>query len=140
MGKPFLKILTVAIFVSTLASVVFARGPGISTDFYRNLPPPRLKYPITDQAVLTGKDFLEFQWGSNDLSGIDHYDFRLYKGYNTYADNLMLKKELSSDTGSIKIEAALFENNQVYTWTLRQIFLSGAKSDLSFNSFRVIKE
>ena len=121
---------------------VFARGMGDITKkgLFGYLAPPRLIHPIADKVTLKENEPLEFQWGANDRGDIDYFDFRLYKGYNTYADNLILKHKIPSDTGSFKVEAKLFEDNQVYTWVLRQVSLAGTKSDPSFDSFTVIKQ
>ena len=137
-----LKLLMVTVFILTSASMAFARGNDniARRGLFSYLAPPRLIYPILDTVDLGGKDFLEFQWGNNDIVGIDHYDFRLYKAYNTYAANLILKQQLSADSGSIKVEAKTFEAGQVYTWVLKQITLGGNKSDPSSNSFKVIKK
>jgi hypothetical protein len=134
----FFVIICVLIYVP----VVFSRGTGDITKkgLYGYLAPPRLIQPISDKVTLKENAPLEFQWGANDSAGIDYYDFRLYKGYNTYADNLILKQRVPGDTGSFKAEAKLFENNQAYTWVLKQVSLGGTKSDPSFNSFTVLKE
>lgn len=138
MVKYWLKICCVIIFSLLLILPAFGRGLGTG----RNLdypPEPRLLYPISDKIILLGKDFLEFKWGISAYINIDYYDFRLYKGYQTYAANLILKQRLPSSEFSLEIKAELLENNQVYTWTLRQVTYAGEKSNPAFNSFKVIK-
>jgi len=66
--------------------------------------------------------------------------FKIYKGYKMYLANLIYKEDLPPDASSVKIKSDLFEDGQVYTWSLIQISYSGYKSDRSFNSFKVIKE
>jgi len=105
---------------------------------FNTLPAPRLIYPIYDTAVITGNDPLEFRW-FNDYMGIDHFVFRIYKGYNMYESGLIYKQNIPSGDSLIKIKADLFEGGQVYTWSLIQVSHSGEKSEKSFNSFRVIK-
>jgi hypothetical protein len=106
---------------------------------FDTLPAPQLEYPVTEQVILTGKDFLEFKWW-NDFMGIDHFIFRIYKGYNMYESGLFYKQNLPADESSVKIKSDLFKDSQVYTWSLIQVSFSGQKSDKSFNSFKVIKK
>ncbi|MDD2751761.1 MAG: hypothetical protein PHN59_01345 [Candidatus Omnitrophica bacterium] len=117
----------------------FDIGRGL-VDSLNNLPEPRLIYPVKETAVLSGGNNLEFKWGGEYAVTVDHYDFRLYKGYNTLADNLLLKEQLPRDTNTIAVGSDKFTDGQVYTWTLRQVSLSGVKSDPSSNSFKVIKK
>jgi hypothetical protein len=101
-------------------------------------PAPYLVSPIYDEVSICG-GYLEFKW-YNTFRGIDRYEFRLYKGSQMYQKNLLFKKVLPFSTASIKVEANLFESNQVYTWSLIQIASSGEKSEKSFITFRVIKK
>jgi len=137
--KRGIKIAIAIIFVLSLTLPVFARARGLG-NFLNPPPEPRLTYPTAETVILTGKDFLEFKWGISELINIDYYDFRLYKGCNMFASNLLVKQRLPSDTFSIKIKSSLFEDRQVYTWALRQVSFSGEKSDPSFSSFKVIKK
>ena len=107
---------------------------------FKSIPGPTLLYPTTDDIVLAGRDYLEFKWIRNHFVETDYFDFRLYKGYNTTEPNLILKEKIPSDTYPIKVPSALFESNQVYTWVLVQVFISGEKSDRSFSSFKIIKK
>ncbi|MDP3142664.1 MAG: hypothetical protein Q8N14_01770 [Candidatus Omnitrophota bacterium] len=134
------QIAIAIIFVFVLLSSVFAGSSGSISfgKFSDYVPEPRLTYPIYEEVNLAG-DFLEFRWW-NDIAGMRYFDFRLYKGYNMYEQDLIYKERLPQDVSSIKIKADLFEDNQVYTWSLLQISLSGQKSDKSFNSFRVFKK
>jgi len=133
------KFLVLIVLVSLCAIPLFARefsfGPARSFD---RPPEPHLVSPIYDEAVITG-DTLEFKWWHANIS-IDRYEFNLYKGAEMFSDNLILKKILPFSQSSIKIDASLFENHQVYTWSLRQITNSGLKSDRSFITFTVIKK
>jgi len=56
-----------------------------------------------------------------------------------YAQGLMYKQNVPADNSSIKIEPVLFEDGQVYTWSLLAIGLNGETGDKSFHSFKVIK-
>lgn len=105
---------------------------------FKSIPGPNLLYPTTNDIVLTGKDKLEFKWMRTDFVNTGHFDFRLYKGYNTTEGNLIFKQNFSLREYPIKVPAALFENNQVYTWVLVQVFISGEKSDRSSSVFKII--
>jgi len=119
----------------------FAGTVGFTLDCggFNSLPEPRLRYPISETAILTGSDPLEFQWW-NDVVGIRGFIIKIYKGYNMYAGNLIHKEDLPPGASSVKVDSGLFEDGQVYTWSLIRISYTGYKSDRSFNSFKVIKE
>lgn len=95
---------------------------------FKSVPGPNLLSPTTNDIVLTGKDKLEFKWMRTDFVNTGHFDFRLYKGYNTTEPNLIFKQNFSLREYPIKVPAALFENNQVYTWVLVQVFINGEKA------------
>jgi len=57
-----------------------------------------------------------------------------------YESGLIYKENLPMNTSSIKIKSNLFEDGQVYTWSLIQVSLAGQKSDQSFNSFKIEKQ
>jgi hypothetical protein len=101
---------------------------------------PMLFSPVTEDIDLNGKVTLEFKWWRVELPWTDRFIFKLYKGYNTTASNLILKQEYSWTEYPIKIPASQFEENQVYTWVLVQVFNGGRKSDKSFSSFKIIKK
>ncbi|MDD5108796.1 MAG: hypothetical protein PHC29_04735 [Candidatus Omnitrophica bacterium] len=138
MGKVvvFILMLVLSSTAASLAgssSFVLDNGP-------QNTPPePRLKYPINDTVILSGNEPLEFGWW-NDFEQTNGYIFKIYKGYNMYASNLVFKKDLPFSASSIKVKSGLFDANQVYTWSLVRIGFGGYKSDKSFNSFKVIKK
>ncbi len=136
--KYFLALILFLLFTSS-GAYPFEVGKGIVGPS-NNLPEPKLIAPTTETVVLTGKTDLEFKWGGEYAVAVDHYDFRLYKGYNTVETNLILKEQISSQLNIIKIKIEKFEDGQVYTWTLKQVSLGGEKSDASFNSFKVIKK
>ncbi|HNX82222.1 MAG TPA: hypothetical protein PKL77_08770 [Candidatus Omnitrophota bacterium] len=100
---------------------------------------PRLLYPLSDSVILTGKDSLEFRWW-NEGAGIDHFIFKIYKGYAMYGQDLLYKQNVPSGLSSITIQSKMFENGRVYTWSLIQVSFDGLKSDKSFSAFKVIKE
>lgn len=124
-----------------LTPFVFAGDIGFrhSLGHFGTPPEPRLLYPTADTVTLAGKDSLEFSW-MNDFIGIDHFIFKIYKGYNMYAAGLIYSESLLSGASSIKVKSDLFEEGQVYTWSLVQVSLSGQKSDKSFSSFKVVSK
>jgi hypothetical protein len=133
-------IITIALFFSFSAPCVAGSGSFSLNEWaYNSVPEPRLRYPIYETAAISNGQPLEFSWW-NDFTNTSGYIFKLYKGYNMYADNLMLRENLPADTGSFKVKAELFEDGKVYTWSLVRIAFSGYKSGRSFNSFRVIKK
>jgi len=132
MAVALVMFFSVASFAGTI-SFIYGDSP------HNSLPGPRLRYPIKDTVVLTGQDNLEFKWWI-EVVGLRKFILKIYKGYNMYLADLIHKEDLPPDASSIKIKSDLFENGQVYTWSLTQISYSGYKSDKSFNSFKVIKE
>lgn len=103
-------------------------------------PGPFLLYPATDTIDLVGKKDIGFRWQRVNLFYTDHYIFRLFKGYQTVTSTLILKKEYSTKELPIKLPASMFEEGQVYTWGLQQVFLNGAKTEQTFASFTIMKK
>ncbi|MCX5715726.1 MAG: hypothetical protein NTV07_02480 [Candidatus Omnitrophica bacterium] len=69
----------------------------------------------------------------------DYYDFRLYKGYNFLESALINKQQVPSDIYIVRLRADMFDDGQVYTWSLKQVYDNGNKSQRSFQSFKVKK-
>jgi hypothetical protein len=137
-----MKIVIIMLISALFFIPVALAGPvsfTVDSGAYNDVPEPRLRYPINETAILTGNDPLEFKWW-NDLVGMRGFTLKLYKGYNMYAANLIHKEDLPSEAASVKIGSDLFEDGQVYTWSLIRFSFSGYKSDKSFNSFKVIKK
>jgi hypothetical protein len=132
-------IILVLIFSSGVLSFAGTVAFTLDCGGFNSLPEPRLRYPISETAILTGSDPLEFQWW-NDVVGIRGFTIKIYKGYNMYAGDLIYKEDLPQDASSVKVDPGLFEDGQVYTWSLIRISYTGYKSDRSFNSFKVVKE
>lgn len=131
------------IFLLVIFPVLSTQAGSISFSLesggYNDIPQPRLRSPIYDSVILTQNQPMEFKWW-NDVAQTRGFIFKIYKGYNMYAANLMQKEELSSDTSLIQLDSNLFADGQVYTWSLIRVSSNGYKSDKSFNSFKVIKE
>jgi len=141
--RPTMKLI-VAVFLGLVFSLIifqvnsYARRGGFGT--FDSFPGPQLVFPLTDDIALDGKNSLVFKWICRDAARTDFYDFRLYKGYNMVESTLLMKKNVSGDTCSFEVSADLLEENQVYTWSLKRVFISGEKSDKSFSSFKIIKK
>lgn len=120
--------------------VCYSNGFGEARGLGYSMPGPTLLYPATDNIDLHSQPFLEFRWERTDLISIDHYEFRLYKGHNTVEDSLLVKKQLSTDDYPFQLDLSSLEVNQVYTWSLMQVYTSGKKSDKSLSSFKIIKK
>lgn len=136
-----LKQLTIALFfVLFLTEAIFASNLNFtgSRGLFDTPGEPRLRYPITSKVILIGQDFLEFKWWNGSIRG-SQFIFKIYKGYKMNADSLIYQQTLSADALSVKVKSELFEDGQIYTWSLVQVSLGGQKSDKSFNSFRVFK-
>lgn len=105
-----------------------------------HVPPPRIISPSTDTVDLRGREYLEFVWSAHEGDAVlrDHYDFRLYKGYQTLGPALVYKVELPPRQWSLRLPASFFENGQVYTCAVRQYY-TGPRSRPGTQSFRVIK-
>jgi hypothetical protein len=103
-------------------------------------PLPELVYPSGENADITGKDSLEFKWILYSSAGLSSTDFRLYKGYNTYKDNRIVKADVDSPQSYYSVSADKFEDGQIYTVVLREVSLAGVWGDYVYNSFRVIKK
>ena len=132
-------LLFFAILFASFPMIAAALNGVNSKGLFNSLPAPWLLQPVTDMVDLTGKDALEFKWKPDLSVNTDYYDFRLYKGYDTLASTLILKQRVEGNESSFKVNAATFENGQVYTWSLRRVILSGEKSDKSFSSFKATK-
>jgi len=129
-------ILTVAA-LSLSVSAVFALG--MRRDFMNTPPPPQLVYPTGESADISGKDYLDFKWIVIDLMEVDYCELRLYKGYDTHGENLILKEQIFNPDKDYRAKVDIFEDGQVYTWVLKEVSYGGQKSDTVFNSFRIIK-
>ncbi len=97
------------------------------------MPAPRLMAP-GDVAELGDKG-VEFRWGNESGGNFDHYDFRLYRGTQTYEKNLILQKDIPAGKSSLTIDTANFSVGQSYAWSLR--YMGARKSDSSYSIFKV---
>jgi len=142
-AKMIKKIIFALIFAFLIWLILqnnsYARGGafGINSD---SISGPYLLHPTSEEVTIPKDGSLEFRWERTDAVTTDQYIFKLYKGRNTAKDDLILKKEVSTDEYPLALPASQFEDGQVYTWVLQQVFLSGNKSDKSFASFKANKQ
>ena len=101
---------------------------------------PMLLSPNSEEVVLTGQDTLKFRWLADlkHYNNRDYYDFRIYKGYQMTADTLIFKQKLPAHTGHFTVDTGMFENGQIYTWSVRHI-VGVEKSDQGHYSFKAVK-
>ena len=123
-----------------IAAPAFARM-GLRDGRGDYVPQVVLTYPTKETADLTGKASLKFEWSSHEsASGMrEYYDFRLYKGYDMLEGALVMKERIDPNTCTIEVKQDLLADGQVYTWSVRQMFDGGRKSDRSYASFKAIK-
>jgi hypothetical protein len=134
------KTLIVLLVILGMAGPVFAQR--FHHYFLSNYEPmPRLISPVGETVDLTGKNTLEFVWSpfEGSIAYRHYFDFRLYKGYQTYESTLIFKEQVPRNKYGIVLDAGIFEDGQIYTWTLRGDYVSG-KSQRAYNSFKVIKK
>ena len=141
--KSFFKLIAYAAALSLLpAGVVSAqRMADFDIGQSNHIAPPRIIAPSSDDVDLTGKESLEFKWSPHEGDQVqrDYYDFRLYRGYDMYESGRIMKMRLPPRQWSLIIKSEAFEDGQIYTWSIRQVYTGSAKSRRSFESFRVIK-
>ena len=139
----FASILIIAIILS-VAMPLFAQRASIYTDIGESdlVPIPRILQPYLDSYDITGKKTLVFEWSPHEGSPTqrDYYDFRLYKGYNVIESTRIYKARISPRQWSFTLSADTFEDGQVYTFTLRQVYVGSIKSRRAFQSFKIIKK
>ena len=126
MKKIMISVLLVFFSISS-ASFAGGRKPG-------EMPAPRLLMP-DDIVVMGDKKQLEFRWGTEAGGSFDHYDFRLYKGTQTYEQYLILQKDVPAGTTSILLDATLFQTGETYSWSLR--FMGAHRSLSSYSIFKI---
>lgn len=115
---------------------------GAMAGAYDFVPQPRLISPIKEVVDLTGKDELEFIWSPHEGRPVSrrYYDFRLYKGREMLESTLIFKERVGPHIYKLSLRSDLFEDSEVYTWSLRQVYYTSGKSLRSSCSFMVVKK
>lgn len=143
MPRIFTPILIFAFLIS-VALPLSAQRASIYTDIGESdlVPVPRILQPYLDSYDITGKKALEFQWSPHEGNQTqrDYYDLRLYKGYNVVESTRIYKIRLGPRQWSFALNADIFEDGQVYTCTLRQVYIGSLKSRRAYQSFKIIKK
>jgi hypothetical protein len=98
------------------------------------MPAPRLVAP-SDDVDLSGTSQLEFRWGMETGANVNHYDFRLYRGPQTYEKNLILKKDVPVNEHSLLLDSSQFQPGETYSWSLR--YVGARKSASSYSVFKI---
>ncbi len=99
--------------------------------------PPRLISPVTEKIFLNDRSVLEFRW-ENSAIDVRFFEFRLYRGYDLYAKNLILKEHIPGSRSVFSLPAATFAAGQTYSWSLVRINPDGRKSERSVASFTLV--
>lgn len=134
--KCVLRIMLIVITLS-FTTALFALT---SRESYNFVPEPQLLYPVTDNIDLSKNEDLEFKWINMRPISLDYCYLRLYKGYQTYESNLILKEQIPAPESTFTIKKDQLEVDQVYTWTLQEVSLGGQKSDKAYSPFKIIKK
>ncbi len=132
-----------ALFVSVciLAGLFFITKNSLAEMLFA--PEVRLMYPISDEVDLTGQKELVFRWSpfEGELFRRNYYEFCLYKGYGQYESDIIVNEHVKPAVYSFSVNAEIFEDGQVYTWSIRQVYTDMAfKSNATYNSFKVSKK
>jgi len=114
-----------------------------AADSLSDLPQkPFLLNPLPGDYYTGGAEKIEFKWRpQTSASGIsDQYDFRIFKGSALNDENLMWEDTLEGDRYQYNMDSERFQDNEVYTWAIRQAHDDSTKSDWSVVTFRIIKK
>ena len=120
-------------------------APGVAGAMQANhgghtVPQPRQVAPVPDkdEVLVVDGPTVRFAWTAHvETARQKHFDFRIYRGHETVESGLFVNvktKKLETD-----VKSDLFEDGKTYTWSVRQIYDQGDKSDRSFSSFKVRK-
>ncbi len=134
-----MRILKAVVVSALIFYAIGSIAVNSSDDF---APEPRIIYPVSDTVDISGKDEVVFSWSSSggNLAERVFYDFALYKGRQAYEKYVIVKKRLPPNVYSFAVKADMFEDGQVYTWTLSQGYIAKGKSDYAYCGFKVIKK
>ena len=139
-----LRIISIAALCLLVTASIRADRSSLFTEVGQSsrVAVPRILQPYLDKYDLTGKDVLEFKWSPHEGNQTerDYYDFRLYKSYTVLASTLIYKTRVPPRQWSLSLSADMFEDGQVYTLALRQVYTGSIKSWRAFQSFKIIKK
>ena len=136
-----MKQARVLTWVAIVAGFVCLAGSLVTaTDWPDLAPEPELLSPTGEVVDLAGKQTLEFKWSPfiGRMWERQYYDFRLYKGREMVEATQIMVKQVPKDQYSVTVDAGVFEDGQVYTWGLKQVYMD-RKSEQAYSSFKVEK-
>lgn len=141
--KRILGSLFFAAIIVILAAPLSAQIGSVYWDIGESdsVPVPRILQPYLDVYDLSGKSVLEFKWSPHEGSPTqrDYYDFRLYKGFTVLESTRICVMRVNPRQWSIALNADMFQDGQVYTLTLRQVYTGSLKSRRAYQSFKIKK-
>ena len=141
MRKPLLALSLICLVLTSILPVQgVAQVRTIGVGAY--IPEPRLLSPRGEKVKLKGKTTLGFIWSphaSRSLGGRRYFDFRIYKGYQMLESTLIFKETVPGSRYKLEVNSDIFENGQIYTWSLRQGYKTMGKSRRSVYPFMVVK-
>ena len=107
----------------------------------RGVPTPTViePDPVNGEVNLAGKEWLRFEWTpEGDSTRRRYYDFRVYKGLEMNDASMIFKDKIT--TFRVELTTDLFQDGQVYMWTVRQVYDGHGKSLKNWSSFRAVKK
>jgi hypothetical protein len=107
----------------------------------RSVGRPVPQFPNNQTIYIENTDPLEFKWSlsTETLVALSYIELYIFKGERLTPENLVFSERLEPGVYSMKIDPALFDDNKIYTWGIRQFFLRGERSNEAFTSFKVRK-
>ncbi len=131
MRKLLILLLSICVLSTTPLMAAVRRGGDM-------LPAPRLLAP-GDDVNLKGLENLEFRWSpEGDRSSYEYFDFRLYKGPQTYEAGLILNEKVPAGQTHFNVPATQFEVGQTYAWSVKPI--GRKKGRVNFEVFKVLEK
>lgn len=142
--RKMIMMTVMAALITTGGSFVYG-GIHVSAaqrDLSEPVPMPVLTEPKGyDVYVEKGQDVI-FKWSMHERArGFrDGFDFRLYMGTVCVESSLVYKMMTDPETYEIQIASSMFDDGEVYTVSLRQIYDGGSrKSRRAYMTFKVHK-
>lgn len=127
------RLLAGMLLIAAMGAPAYAGG----RERLGDLPAPTLKSPNEEATV--GPKGLEFRWSpEGDRSATRHFDFRLYKGSQTYEKAQILSERLDAGVNRFVVKPELFEVGGTYSWSVRAV--GSKKGRSSYSIFKVVSK
>ena len=133
------RLIFLFLFVPFLLGAKVSVGFGVSLGGGTSGTSPYLIFPCTENVSLKDKEVLDFRWRPSGLAYIRGYDFKLYKGFKTTEEHILLNERINRPVRSYPIPVEAFNEGDLYSWVLTEVRLGGRKSDSSTCSFEIKK-